>query len=77
MGKIRKTHGAAVGALVAGTSVLLMGPIVVAAGAVGGGLAGATAAFGARTGAASKYLVVRSWMFLDIRMDVTKNSYHV
>lgn len=54
MGKIRKRHGAAVGALVAGTSVLLLGPITVAAGAVGGALAGATAAFGARAGAACK-----------------------
>lgn len=54
MGKIRKTHGAAVGALVAGTSVLLLGPITIAAGAVGGALAGATAAFGARAGATCK-----------------------
>lgn len=54
MGKIRKRHGAAVGALVAGTSVLLLGPITVAAGAVGGALAGATAALGARAGATCK-----------------------
>lgn len=54
MGKIRKAHEAAVGALVAGTSVLLLGPIFVAGGAVGGALAGATAAVGARAGAACK-----------------------
>lgn len=51
-GKITKMYGAAVGAFVAGTSVLLLGPVAMAAGAVGGALAGATAAAGARTGAA-------------------------
>lgn len=34
--------------------LLLIGPITVAAGAVGGAMAGATAAFGARAGAACK-----------------------
>ena len=51
-GKIKKTHGAAVGAFLGGASVLLFGPVAVAAGALGGALAGATASVGARIGAA-------------------------
>lgn len=50
-GKIKKRHGAAVGALLGGASVILLGPVTVAAGALGGALAGVAAAAGARIGA--------------------------
>jgi len=51
-GKIKKRHGAAVGAFLGSASAILLGPVTVAAGALGGALAGAVTAAGARLGAA-------------------------